>query len=392
MRRAAVAVVASMLGLMQLAPAGADQGRRVLEASSRASIVFSTLDVQPQFDPAVIDSRSASSGIGTSSLDSVEWPSFLVDAFFFLYGFQSVERVGLGIAEARWPAGPVKADATQSDLLFSNVGSAPTTPVKGGRSFARASEGKASGDAAASAIKLVGGEIEGASSTSQVTTIRNVSTASAKQTVSGATFGPLRIDLVEGSVSVSAGDTRRSTEELIVAGVHVGGIEAKIDRSGVKAVMSPLQDAVDRALAGSGISAKILPGTTDRRDAAHASSGGVLVSVHQERTDPTGTPRNVTISYLLGAASATARATQLSAPLPTLPPAPTVNTAPAPATSVGSPPAGTGSLAGPAVIRRIIMTRSVVPGAGARGAYAALVLVGLGLVLIRPFLRAASRE
>jgi hypothetical protein len=393
MRRLVTVACAAALVVVPLAPVA--RAASVLEAEARASVLFSTVDVQPSFDPALADSRSSSSTIGTSSLQSVVWPSFLVDAFFFLYGFQSVERIGLGIAEARFPQGPEEADATHSDLLFVNGGDPDAIPGKGGKSHAEARESRASGGTAAADATLPGGLlIDTVASKSDASTTDDVSIARATQEVMGAAVGPLAIETIRGAVEVRAGETPAARSRLVVVGATVAGTPVELDDEGVRAFTDQAQARVDDSLAGSGISVRLVPGGEERNgEAATATSGGVLIEVAAEQTDPTGTPRNVKLAYLLGSAHAAARATSAGSPQP---PAPSGDRRlqPESRTIVATPSGPVRDEALPtALVRRrtIITTATAAQPIGARGAYAAILVVGLGVLGIRPLVRAAAR-
>lgn len=389
--RRVLASLAATLVVVGMQPARAAEPARALDAAARASVLVAQIDVQPAFDPAFADSRASSSTIGTTSLQSVVWPSFLVDAFFFLYGFQVVERLALGIAEARWPQGPTKVDATQSNLLFSNGGDPDTVPGKGGRAVARAAEDEASGDVAWSAISLPGvGEIGAARSDTAVTTDGNATSISHQEVVDLA-IGPLTIDVIRGEARTSSEGEARASLEIV--GARVAGQEVLIDDEGVRALTAGAQDVVDAALAGSGLTVSMVPETEQTRGSrANASSGGVLVRVEGEGPDANGGTRSVVLGMLFGAADASARAVTIGAP-----PEPRDEPVEGPGITtcfcgVDLPPAPAYDPVAPQLVRRtIITTLATGTPIGARGAYAAVMLVGLGLLLIRPLVRAAAR-
>lgn len=374
----------------------AQEASRALEAEARASVLAATIDVQPAFDPALVDSRSTSSTVGASSLQSIIWPSFLLDAFMFLYGFQSVERVGLGIAEARWPQGPQSVDATQSDLLFLNGGDPDAVPGKGGVARAAASDGSASGHASAAETTLPGGIVIGkARSSSSVRTANDVSDAGARETLHDIVAGPLAVRTIEGTAGAhaSASDAT-ATQRLIVAGATVNGTPVTVDDEGVHAQTAALQRQVDEALRAAGVTVALLPGARNEKPGhATASTGGLLVNVRARATDPSGTPRNVTIGYLLGAASAGARSESLGA-RPSRVLGDTVDRGTRTIVERFVIPATRESrdVAAPSYRRRIIVTAAATgPGVGARGAYLAVMLAAFGLLLTRRLVRAAAR-
>lgn len=368
-------------------PAGASVG--AVEASARASIVAGIIDAQPAFDPAIVDSRSTLSTIGTSTTASVVWPSFLVDAFFYLYGFQSVERVGLGIAESRWPSGPTAADATLSDLAFANGGDAMLVPGKGGRSIARAASDVTSGQSSITDAALPGGiAVDAATSTSQIE-----GAISAEQTVSGVRVGPLSIDAIRGTTSIVGQDARA---RLVIAGATVAGVPVTIDDEGAHATTATAQAIVDDALTGRGLDVRVIPTRTTDGQNASASTGGLAILASQQATDPTGTPRDVRVGVTLGVATAARGVTIIPAVI--LPPSGGGGPF---ADLIGPPP----SLSDPPVdVPRadarglpIVRTRQIVtpvpttPAGAARTAYGALLLIAAGALLFRPLVRAVAR-
>jgi hypothetical protein len=378
--------------LLVPAAGGSAQPALALEANARASILAGTLDVQPAFDPAIADSRAASSNVGTSSLQSVGWPGFLVDAFFFLYGFQSVERTGLGIAEARWPQGPGDSDATLSSTLLAGVPADDSGRI--GTSVAHADRGRAGGVAMIHESALPGISFHSAKSTTSVVTLGRISSSASEQTVQDVEAGPLLVRAVQGRARAIAGAKREATQSLVVTGATVAGNEVAIEESGVHATTEVAQQAVEQALSAAGMTVRLLPGSK-RAGAAQssASSGGLFVGFQAAQTDPTGTPRNVVVGFLLGSASADSRAVALgSAPVVSgglggedvTPPAVVAGRPSLPPASFVNPMA-------PRILRRTILTRASGPPWSARAAYGGLVLAALGLLLARPLLRISSR-
>lgn len=387
MRRAALVLAVTLL-VAAAVPAHAEAP---LETSARASIVAAVLDAQPAFDPALVDSRAARSNIGRSSLNSVVWPSFLADAFFFLYGFQSVERVALGISEARSPQGPERERATLSDLAFANGGDASLVPGAAGRSESRAVFSGAHGVAAVAEVSLPGGVVaDGARSTSSVAG----AVASAEQSVAGLVAGPLRVASLRGRARVADGVASSS---LDIVDATVAGVPVRIDREGARAATDPLQERVDEALAGSGVQVRLLPSRSrDGSSEGEASSGGMLVEARVVAQDPSGTPRDVKVGYVFGAARAAvsvgAAGDVVSGPAPDGVPSsidvPVVD--PVVGAPAGPPAAGSGG--GPLVRRRFVVTDAAAGlPASARGAYGGLMLLGLSLLLVRPLVRASAR-
>ena len=394
----AAAVLAISALVVSVPVPGVAAAPRAVEGDARASVLAATLDVQPSFDPALADSRATSSSVGATSLNSVAWPGFLVDAFFFLYGFQSVERIGAGIAEARYPQGPTTSKATHSDLVFANGGDPDDVPSKGGKSESRAGNGTAAGSVAVGESTLPGDLVVGAaSSASSVDTRNERVSARARQLVHSVRIGALRIAFIEGSAEATAGDAGAGARShLLVSGATVNGTAVAIDGDGVRARSADAQEDVDAALRDTGVSVTLVPAARERSaGAASASSGGVLVVLDVEQTDPSGTPRNVRVGYLLGAASAGARSEALSVPTHVLgdgseaprfvyTDAPVIDTRPGGGDDDGADDR--------AFRRRVIVVGSIARGGvGARGAYAAVVLVALGLILMRPLMRAAAR-
>lgn len=400
--RASLAAVAALMFAGSVAPASAAAVPvRAFEVRARASVSVALADAQPSFDPALVDASSSASSVGTGSISSAIWPSFLVDAFFFLYGFQSVERLGLGIAQAGWPQGPFDADATQSRIALSNLKGIAELPADAGRSSAHAAEGAADAEAAIATATVPGGVlITAARSTSRVETGPDGARGSAVNAVSEVVAGPLALRGVRGDATARVGAVPNASQHLEIARADVAGIPVEIDASRARAASASAQDTVDRALEAAGITVRLLP-STEERDAqgARARSGGVLVEVTAQATDPTGTPRNVAIGYLFGAAEAAARATAL-APAVVRRPAPPVPTS-APGGPFVTPPAPPQApLFGPRAVdpvtrirRTLVVTGTAIPAprATARGAFAALLAFALGLLAIRPLIRQAAR-
>lgn len=393
MRRFIVAAAAAGLLAATLAGPSAAAEARVLEASARGSVWAGLIDVQPSFDPAFADSISTASSVGTSSLNSIVWPSFLADAMFFLYEeqfrAQTYERMIFAISNAGWPQGPEDADATLTKNLPEAV------PGRGGRSIAHAGSDGASGEVALLATApLEDSIVSAAASSSKVVTKNGVASAYALQQATQISVGPLVVGLVRGEVSAEAGKGAQptATSDLVVTGATIAGVPVEITEEGARAGSDTLQGLIDTALGDRGLTVRLLPASKDLKpNAASISSGGMLVRFHVEATDPLGTPRNATLGMLFGNATASARAEPLPAP-PIAVPGPTdvvrppsVNTVVVPG-SVPPP-----SLAAPLVRRRTILTRATAEAGDARGLYGAVVLAALGLLFVRPLVRVASR-
>lgn len=396
-----IAATVMMAGTVVPARAAAPASR-AFEVSARASISVALANVQPSFDPAIVDASSSASSIGTSSISSAIWPSFLVDAFFFLYGFQEVERLGLGIAQAGWPQGPFVANATQSQIALSNLKGIAEFPADAGRSSARAAERAADAEAAATTAMVPGGVvIRHAHSTSQISTDADAARGRAQNTVSEIVAGPLTLRGVRGEAAASVGVAAEATQHLTIGAATVAGTPVVIDAGGARATTTSAQTAVNDALEVAGISVRLLPSTEETgADGARARSGGVLVTVTAQATDPTGTPRNAQIGYIFGATEAAARAT-------TLTPAAREPAAPRPSVfgpiDRGGPPtfvpptrSDTGPPApvpGTKIRRTFVVTGGATPtpAASARGAFAAILAFALGLLALRPLVRQAAK-
>jgi hypothetical protein len=134
--------------------------------------------------------------------------------------------------------------------------------------------------------------------------------------------------------------------------------------------------------------------TADGNEAA-ASSGGLRVDLIVRATDPTGTPRDVRVGYVFGAASATASAVPLAVTPPPVDP-PTIirpgRTVVTVLPAAGPPPEVSETVEEPLIRRRVVVTTAAtgLPG-GAKGAYAMLFVVAIGLLGLRPLMRAGSR-
>jgi hypothetical protein len=405
-RRAPLALLAAVLlcgGFIALpaGPAGADSA---LTADARASIQVGKIFVQPDLDPAIIDSRSSASTLGRTSLDSVIYPSFLIDAFIFLYGQQLDQflaplgqhpnpRAMLGISEARSPQGPESADATWSRVYPGLFGIPNPLPVEAGRSVAFASKDAAHGESTIATQQLGLGSLNNAISQTSVKTAAGIATAEAHQSVIGIDFGTLRIDAIRGSASGSVGGGAPIVRtSLDVVGATVNDQPVTIDTEGVRAAAAPLQDQVDQSLAQAGLTVRLLESAKNTSsDSVSGSSGGVLVEFHPPATDVLGVPRDVTLGVLLGSASVEAHASPLSAPIAGVPPI-VEGTGPKTSTVVIPGVPGLAGQRSPLIHRRLLITTTPSgSGANVRGAYAAIVFIALGLIFARPLLRAASR-
>jgi len=386
-----------------LLPAGSAGAGSALTADARASIQVGKIFVQPDLDPALIDSRSSSSTLGRTSLDSVIYPSFLIDAFIFLYGQQLDQylaplgqhpnpRAMLGISEARSPQGPDSADATWSRVYPGLFGIPNPLPVEAGRSVAFATKDGAHGESTIATQQLGLGSLNNAISQTSVKTAAGIATADARQSVIGIDLGALKIDAIRGSATATAGNGAPSVSTALdVIGATVNGEPVTIDTEGVRAAAAPLQDQVDQGLAQGGLTVRLLESSkTSSAGTVTGDSGGVLVEFHPPAGDVLGVPRDVTLGVLLGSASVQAHAASLAAPLPVVPPTmqgvgPNTRTLAIP----GTP--GTAAFQSPLIHRRILITTTSAGGVNVRGAYAAILIIALALIFARPLLRAASR-
>lgn len=396
MRRTALLFAAvTLLAAAVAGPAVAAEDARALEASARGSVWAGVINVEPNFDPAFADSISTASSVGTSSLDSIVWPSFLADAMFYLYEeqfqAQTYERQLMAISHALWPQGPGETDAT----LSGRIPGLDALPGRGGRSVARAGADGASGDVALVATApLENSILAGVASSSEVVTAKGVARAHALQQATQISIGPLVVGLVRGDVTAEAGKGPHTTatSSLVVTGASVAGVPVEITEEGARAGADQLQSVVDAALGDRGLTVRLLPASREiKNHESSVSSGGMLVRFHVEATDPTGTPYNATIGMLFGGATASARAEPLPAP-PIAVPGPTgVVRPPSVTTTIVPGTAPAPSLAAPLLRRRTILTRASGEAGDARGLYGAVVLAALGLLLVRPLVRAASR-
>jgi hypothetical protein len=387
------ALLVAAIALVPLDVRGVDAATNV-ELNARASISVGLVDAQPSFDPALLDARAAASSVGTSSLASVVWPSFLVDAFFFLYGFQPVERIALGIAQAGWPQGPMTARASQSEAFASNLNGVIERPVIGGASNATASRDAALADVAAVTATLPGGvTLEGARSVARIDRTAGAELAVAQLWIERVQVGPLAIEGFAAEARARPGTTGEPT--LTFAEMTIAGTPVRLEGDAVIAPTRALQEQVDAALAASGIEIGLL---TRDADPSAARQRGLRIAVPFQGADPTGATYDARFELVLGDVSADglarAAAARPPAPVTSRPPAqPGEVRAPVVPIAVAPPPiAAAPDVPATRIIRRVVTQAGVpAPRANARGAYAATLLLALVLLAFRPLIRQAAR-
>lgn len=365
-----------------------------VELSARASISASIIDAQPAFDPAFIDARAAASSVGTSSIASVAWPSFLVDAFFFLYGFQSVERIALGIAQAGWPQGPVASRATQSEAFASNLDGVVDRPIVGGASEATATARDARAAASATEATFPGDvTISGATSRADVDRTPGVVRAHAEMRIARIVVGPIEIRGLTATATASPDARARS---LTIAEITVAGTPVTLSGDTLIAPSRAAQTLVDQALAATGVQIEILP---TRERATGSGQQGLRIAVPVRATDPTGAPHDVRVEFVFGDVRAEAVETLLSLDTPRSGPpsnssgrtsAPIVVRAPRDLSAPDLPATGAAPIA---TVERRVVTPLGLPGARATagGAYGAFLALALALLALRPLVRQAAR-
>lgn len=386
------ALLMAALALVPLDARGVAAATNV-ELTARASVIAGIVDAQPSFDPALFDARAAASSVGTSSLSSVVWPSFLVDAFFFLYGFQPVERIGLGIAQAGWPQGPTEARASQSEAFASNLNGVVERPVVVGASHASAERDVAHAEVAASSVVLPQGiTFEGARSSARIDRSAGAERAVARMWFDRVEIGPVTIEGFFAEASVSPGQVGRST--LTFADLTVAGTRVRLEGDTVIAPTRAAQELVDSTLAATGIEIGLLRPVADP---SSARQRGLRITVPFQATDPTGATYDARFEVVLGDVAADAISTSSARPTPVRQPtrAPVLSDrAEVVPVAIAPPPRFEALPDVPAtrVIRRVITQAGVpAPRANARGAYAAFLVLALAFLAFRPLIRQAAR-
>lgn len=315
-RAIAVAAVTVLLVVGVGVPAhAASEQRAILGGAALSSATVALAAVNPNFDLWPVYSFSEMDNAASHTLSAGVWPGFLIDAFFWLYKFQPVERGALGVAESLWPNAPHTAEASSSRYATSNtsdlcgfaLGANPAAEaacrtvwdpfvagnsLRGGTAHASSAETKADGAAQGAGLSLPGGiEVAGVHSGS------STSAADARTAVSEATqrVKEIRIgtSLVIESIEARAvarangGANGASALSVLTLGrVTFNGQAATIDDRGVHVMADEGASSANAILAAQGFDVRLFQGRDDAAQdgtAATASSGGLVVRVARDR-------------------------------------------------------------------------------------------------------------
>jgi hypothetical protein len=288
----------------------------VIDGSSLAAAAVAVGHVEPNLDFWPMYSSASIDNEASHGLSAAIWPGFLIDAFFWLYGFQTLERAALGISESQYPNPPHSTKGSSSTFLLSNfsqgceflfgpqdpatdncravVGPMFTDPPGAvGRSESRSGRLTSQGSAQATrfAIPGIAEAAEAVSSTSaRFVDGRTVSEASF--TARDIRIGTdLRIDVLQAVSRSSVGGapgTSESTGRLRITGARWGTVDVDIDDQGVHVTGDRTSDALNEALAAQGFEVRLVQGrrsADEDGETADTATGGLLVRVFRDRAE-----------------------------------------------------------------------------------------------------------
>ncbi len=321
LQRRAIAIVAvSAFALVPLAGASAssaapDVERFIVQGAGLASAAVVVGNVDPDVDVWPMYSESSIDNQSSHGLSGAIWPGFLVDAFFFLYGVHPQMRAGLGISETQWPNPPHTARAESTGFLLANFADGcasifgpescaqafdafGTPPGALGVSESESKELSSTGTARGMRFDIPGllEAAEARSHTSSMfkggkTVVESVFTA--RDVTIG---GELQIEAIEArSVANAAGDPDGSGGEstLRIVGARFGDTPVVIDDQGLHVQGDSNSDALNDALAESGLEVKASQGRTSEDDTGEfvdTATGGLQIHVLRERMEETFPP------------------------------------------------------------------------------------------------------
>lgn len=311
---AAVLAVISIPSPMR-ATAGADPDKFIVSGSALAASAVAIGNVNPNVDFWPIYSTSSIDNEISHGLSGAMWPGFLVDAFFWLYGFQPIERAALGISESQFPSLPHATEASSSAFVMSNFadgcrflfgsGGAATEACKNttGPFINRppgtvGSSGSRSGDLTSDgwsqATKFVYPSVLEAGSVKTSTSSKFVdghTVTEAKLVASDVSVANLRIaSLTATSVAIATAKpgANKATSSVSLAGVTYGGQSATVDDSGVHLTADRAADGPNQTLAAQGLQVRLVQGTEKSSpdgQTSSATSGGLTVRISRERAE-----------------------------------------------------------------------------------------------------------
>jgi hypothetical protein len=319
MIRRFVAVVCATVALMACTAvpshASAPAYNAILSGSALSSSTVVLAAVNPNFDLWPVYSYSEMDNAASHTLSAGFWPGFLIDAFFWLYKFQPVERSALGVAESLWPNAPHVEEASSSRYATGNVSdlcgfalgvnaaleSACRTawdPLVGGDAAhagtARATSARtdARGVAQGTRVTLPGGiQIGALRSTSNTHAMgAEAAVSEAAQLATDVHVGSsLVIETIEALATAQA--SGRSGGATASSVLHLGrvtfnGQPAEIDDQGVHVITDEGAQSVNAVLAAQGFDVRLFQGRDEAATdgtTAKAASGGLVVRVVRDR-------------------------------------------------------------------------------------------------------------
>lgn len=319
-RMAAAAVAAALLGaplaLGSRVSAGISADDAIVSGAALASGAVAVTWVNPDFDFWPIYSLSTMQNDTSHGMSGAIWPGFLVDAFFWLYGFQTLERAALGISESQWPNQPHDARASSSRFVMSNFSQGCAflfgaqgpahdncrrvvdpilndPPGSAGTSTSRSGRLTSSGQADATRYSVPG--VLDAAAVRTTTDTRFVdgrTIVEAKLVATDVTIGAgLHVETLEArSVSVATGDaaTAKTDSTLSVLGATFNGTPVTIDDQGVHNDLDQAAVSFNDALAAQGLEVRLVQGRSQvspEGDLVSTSTGGLRIRVFRERAE-----------------------------------------------------------------------------------------------------------
>jgi hypothetical protein len=280
------------------------QGAGLAAAAVAAGNVDPNVDFWPMYSESSIDNESS------HGLSGAVWPGFLLDAFFWLYGYQPTERAGFGISETQWPNPPNTASASSSRFMLQSLAGGCTSffgadscgqffgalgdpPISGGDSASRSAHLDSSGSARGVSIN-VPGLLEATEAWTR-TSSRYVGGRTVVESLFAArniTIGDqLHIDMIEArSVAAAAGNREGShgASTLKVIGAKLGDTPVTIDDQGMHTSGDRSSDSIDQALAPQGIEVRTTLGRTNidkTGEFVDSSTGGLFINILRQRAE-----------------------------------------------------------------------------------------------------------
>jgi hypothetical protein len=306
----ATALAAGPLVLSPRAASAPTPQTAIIDGAALSAAAVAVASVEPNFDFWPVFAESSMNNSLSHGLAAGFWPGFLIDAFFFIYGFQTTERGALGVSESQYPNPPQDAKASSTgfllgnfsqgcEFLFGRQGSttdtckryaAPVLDPPGAAGTSETHSAPLSSNGAAHATRftypgiLEAADVQSATSSKFVDGHARVEAIFAAKDV---TIGAqLHIDAIRARSLSVAGGSPVAQSELSLAGVTFAGQSARIDDQGVHVTGDQSTDAANASLAAQGIEVRLVQGRRQAGgDQVAASSGGLRVRVFRERAE-----------------------------------------------------------------------------------------------------------